>query len=115
MGPTLDHQSRRLVRQGQRHKHRLEDERGRPRSADGEFIIARRDRSRLEDDAIGAKLQAFALGPADGASGLDRGQVLAHQARLVAARTDLLDRERLAGDKRQRAGVAEHLPAAFPL
>src|SRR5262249_54493279 len=80
----------------QRWKQRLEDERGAARGPDGELILARLDRRRLEAQALRAQLCSQDARAADSSGGMDSGQMLSQEARLLSPRTDLLDTERLA-------------------
>jgi len=110
---ALDDEARRPVREDERHQQGLQDETGAAGGPDRETVIAGADPARTEDELPRAEAQPLAFGAADLAGGLDRGQMLAHQSRLLALAADIGDAEGLPGDERERAGVAQHLAAAF--
>src|SRR5262249_11410732 len=97
----------------ERREHGLEDERRAPGAADLEGVLARPHRAGAERELLRTHVRPGRRRARDLDGGANRREVLAHEARPLAPRADLLDPERRPGDERRRERRAQDLSAAL--
>lgn len=110
---ALEHQRARAGAGEQGGQYGLQDERGAAGGADGEVVLARLDALRGEGDLGRAERIARDLGPPELRCRAQGRQVLAHQARALAAGANAAHAQGLACEQREAEGGAQDLPPAF--
>ncbi len=96
-------------------QHRLKDQRATARGADVEGIVASEQTTGPERERARSELRTFDLRVADLRGGIDRREVLTHEAGPLTIRANVGDAKRLLRADGERQRRAQDLPAALAL